>query len=218
MTSNLWEILAILVKTATKEKVLLRYFKAAWSVLLCTGPWAWTSVREWVGCMRIPHPSYHSSFMLICNVFPDLRMGLDGVLAFQGRVLESSVVSLEPAGLWTQTFSSDTAGAIMLSCMRAVVCYHCCLNGLCVQFIILLATQVLSCVYDIMCFIFIMRFANSLDVALSDYRHDLACLFSSETDSAVGLKPGEHFNYNHSITTLCFKVKEEDCHKGSCPQ
>lgn len=31
----------------------------------------------------------------ICNVFPDPRMGLDGVLAFQGQVLESS------AGCWT---------------------------------------------------------------------------------------------------------------------
>lgn len=102
--------------------------------------------------------------------------------------------------------------------MRAIVCYHCCLNGLCVQFIILLDTQVLSCVYDFMCFIFIMRFANSLDVALSGYQCNLVSLFSSETDSAVGLKPGECFNYNHSITTLCFKVKEVDYHKGSCPQ
>lgn len=63
-----------------------------------------------------------------------------------------------------------------------------------------------------------MRFANSLDVALSDYQRNLVGLFSSETDSAVGLKPGERFNYNHSITTSCFKVKEVDYHKGSCPQ
>lgn len=157
--------LATLVKTTTKEKHLLSsgsYFKV--SVVSCAGPWTWTSVRGRAGCMRTPHPSYDSSLMRIRNVFPDLRMGLDGVLAFQGRVLESSVVSLEPAGLWTETFSSDTAGAIMLSCMRAIVCYHCCLNGLsnclCVQFIILLAAQVYSRVYDIICFIFIMRFGN----------------------------------------------------------
>lgn len=102
--------------------------------------------------------------------------------------------------------------------MRAIVCFHCSLNGLCVQFIILLDTQVLSCAYDFMCFIFIMRFANSLDIALSDYQRNLVSLFSSETDSAVGLKLGERFNYNHSITTLCFKVKEVDCHEESCPQ
>lgn len=60
-----------------------------------------------------------------------------------------------------------------------------------------------------------MRFGNSVDVALLDNQHDLACLFSSEARSAVGLKPGEHFNYNHSITTLCFKVREVARRKGS---
>lgn len=86
---------------------------------------------------------------------------------------------------------------------------------LCVPFIILLATQVFSCVYGLICFILIMRFGNSLDAALLEYQHDLVCLFSSEAHGAVELKPGECFNYNHSITTLCFKVKEVDCHKGS---
>lgn len=63
------------------------------------GPWAWTSVEECADCMRTPHPSYDSSLIWIGNVFPDLRMGLDGVLAFQGQVLEPSVVSPEPEGL-----------------------------------------------------------------------------------------------------------------------
>lgn len=76
----------------------------------------------------------------------------------------------------------------------------------CVQFIIILATQVFSCVYDIICFIFAMRFGNTLDKTLQEYQYNLVCLFSSEAESAVGLKPGEHFNYNHSITTLWFKV------------
>lgn len=85
---------------------------------------------------------------------------------------------------------------------------------LCAWFITL-AAQVFSRVYYIICFIFVMRFGNSLDKALLDYQHDLVCLFSSEAESAAGLKPGEHFNYNHSITTLCFKVREVDCRKGS---
>lgn len=84
----------------------------------------------------------------------------------------------------------------------------------CVQSIIISATQVFSCVYDIICFIFVMRFGNSLDKALLDYQYDLVCLFSSEAKGAVGPKPGEHFNYNHSITTLCFKVTEVDCCRG----
>ena len=84
----------------------------------------------------------------------------------------------------------------------------------CVQFIIILATQVFSCVYDLICFIFLMRFGNSLDIALLEYQFNLVCLFSSEAESAAGLKPGEHFNYNHSITTLCFKFTEVDCRKG----
>lgn len=66
-----------------------------------------------------------------------------------------------------------------------------------------------------MCFIFKMRFGNSPSKALFDRQHDLVCLFSSEATGAAGLEPGEHFNYNHSITTLCFKVKEVDCCKGS---
>lgn len=107
----------------------------------------------------------------------------------------------------------------MLSCIRAIVCYHCCLNGLSeclhVQFIIILAAQVFSCIYDFICFIFVMRFGNSLDKALFDHQHGLVYLFSSESVGVAGLKPGEHFNYNHSITTLCFRVKEVDCHKGS---
>lgn len=82
-------------------------------------------MEERADCMCTPHPSYDSSLIWICNVFPDLRMGLDGVLAFQGQVLEPSVVSPEPAGLWAEAFSSDTAGAIVPSCMRAIVCYHC---------------------------------------------------------------------------------------------
>lgn len=56
----------------------------------------WKSVP--IAC-ETPHPSYDSSLIWISNVFPDLRMGLDGVLAFQGQVLEPSVVSPEPAGL-----------------------------------------------------------------------------------------------------------------------
>ena len=83
------------------------------------------------------------------------------------------------------------------------------------EFIILLATQVFSCVYDIIFFIFVMRFGNSLDAALLNYQHNLVCLFFSEAHGAVWLKAGEHFNYNHSITTLCFKVKEVNCPKGS---
>lgn len=223
MTCNWWEFFffgSFSQNNNKRKKRLLSsgsYFKV--SVVSRAGPWAWTSVRGRAGCMRTPHPSYDSSLMRIRNVFPDLRMGLDAVLAFQGRVLESSVVSPEPAGLGTETFSSDAAGAIMLSCTRAIVCYRCCLNGpsncLCVQFIILLAAQVFSRLYDIICFIFIMRFGNPLDIALSDHQHDLVCLFSSDSDGAVGLKPGEHFNYNHSITTLCFQVKGVDCHKES---
>lgn len=60
-----------------------------------------------------------------------------------------------------------------------------------------------------------VRFGNSLDIALLGYQHNLACLCSSETEGAAGLKPGEHFNYNHSITTLCFKVREVNGRKGS---
>lgn len=117
-------------------------------------------------------------------------------------------------------FSSDAAGATMLPpCEGSSVCYHCCLNGhlnahVC-EFIILLAAQVFSRVHDVICFTPVMRFGNSLDMALLDYQHDLACLFSSEARGAVGLKPGEHFNYNHSITTLCFKVREVARRKGS---
>lgn len=70
-------------------------------------------------------------------------------------------------------------------------------------------------IYGAICFIFVMWFGNSLDKALLDNWHDLVCLFSSEANGAVGLKPGEHFNYNHSITTLCFKVKEVDHRQGS---
>jgi len=64
-------------------------------------------------------------------------------------------------------------------------------------------------------FTFVMRFGNSLAEALLDYQHDSLCLFSSVAEAAAGLKPGEHFNYNHSITTLCFKVREVDCREGS---
>lgn len=124
-------------------------------------------------------------------------------------------------------YSSDTAGAIMLSpregssfVIPVVRTAH--PNAYVSQFISLLATQGFSRAHDVICFTFPMRFGNSLDVALLDYQHDLACLFSSEAHGAVGLKPGEHFNYNHSITTLCFKVREVARRKGSgwntCPQ
>lgn len=72
-----------------------------------------------------------------------------------------------------------------------------------------------SRVNDMICFIFVMRFGNSPDGALSDHQDDLGCLFSSEIERAVGLRPREHFNYNHSITTLCFRVKEVACHRGA---
>lgn len=141
------------------------------------------------------------------------------MLALQGRVLESSVFSQDYK---LKTFHPDTAAQIVLSCMRAIVCLHCCLNCLCVRFIALLA-QCFHVVLTLICFIFVMRFGNSLDVALLDYQRDLVCLFSSEAHGDLGPKPGEHFNYNHSITTLCFKVREVGCRKGSggenaCPQ
>lgn len=60
-----------------------------------------------------------------------------------------------------------------------------------------------------------MRFSNSLDSALLGYHYNLVCLFFCEAEGSAGLKPREHFNYNHSITTLCFKVREVDCRKGS---
>lgn len=146
-------------------------------------------------------------------MFPDLRMGRtecwhfkDGSLNPRLSLRSRRDYELKPFHLTQQV------------CMRPVVCYRRCPNGsfecLCAQFIIILAAQALSRVYSIIYFIFAMRFGNSLDIVLLGYQHDLVCLFSSEAQGAAGLRPGEHFNYNHSITTLCFKVREVDCRKG----
>lgn len=86
---------------------------------------------------------------------------------------------------------------------------------MCADFLLNWLFKCFSFVYDIICFIFVMRFSNSLDSALLGYHHNLVCLFFCEAEGSAGLKPREHFNYNHSITTLCFKVREVDCRKGS---
>lgn len=200
-----------LQKTLTSWTVTAPLKSLGKSGVQSTGPWAWTSVREWTGCMPAPHPSYDSS----CgSVMCFLTWGWAGWSAGTSRT-----------GPWALGCPSGAKQDYRLKPFHltrqntAIVCYHCCLNGpsgcSCAQFIILLATQVFSCVYVIICFIFGVIFGNSLDKALLGYQHDLVCLFSSEAEGAVGLEPGEHFNYNHSITTLCFKVREVDGREGS---
>lgn len=83
-----------------------------------------------------------------------------------------------------------------------------------VQFIIILATQVLSQVDDMMfCTrVVIWCLPGWGFVKLST---QFLCLFSSEAEDTERLQPGDRFNYNHSIPTLCSKVTEVDRRKGS---
>ncbi len=141
------------------------------------------------------------------------------MLTLQGRVLESPLVSQEPAGLWIETFSSDTAGAIILLQWELLfvitVVWIARLDAYVGSLIFHWPLKCFSCVYGVICFTFVMWFGNSLDTGLFARRHNLVCVFSSEADNVVGLKPGEHFDYSHSIETLCFKVKAVDRCEGS---
>lgn len=182
-------------------------------------------MREWAGWLCAPHPSYHSS----CGpVMCFLTWGWAGWSADTSRT-----------GPWVLSCLSGARRIMNRNLFiwhnmggRAVLHPACCLLSLLSEWLFLnayvrslLLYWPLKCfhVFMTICFIFTMRFGNSLDIALLDYQRDLVCLFSSEAEAAVGLKPGEHFNYNHSITTLCFKVRKVHCREGSgggnaCPK
>lgn len=123
-----------------KEKRLLRYFKAARGVVLCTGRGRgpqWQS--ELVACVLHILPI----IVVLCwSVMCFLTCGWAWMECWRFKD-----GSLSPSlSLWSQQDYELKLFHLMQqgrSYMRAVVCYHCCLNGLCVQFIILLDTQVL---------------------------------------------------------------------------
>lgn len=180
------------------------------------GPWAWTSLREGAGCIRASHPSYDSS----CgSVMCFLAWGWTGWTAGTSRTSPWVLSCLSGASRITKLKPFPLMFVQGRSCCSALgllfvitVVWMTFLNSI----------KVFLCIYDIMCFIFIMRFGSSPNKALFDRHHDLVCLFSSEATGAAGLEPGNilitTIQSQHCVLRSKRWIAVRDLGRSLCPQ